>query len=125
MPEEPLGQAGGANEEDRENDRESVGLEATDRVRGALCLEQRTNAKKMANRFDDHGRSTGKQEKATIELQDLPTEGVRSHGAGQNHCTVTACTSKSGKKSSLLQPVCERLAQCDNQQASLSLRLVP
>ena len=43
------------------------------------------------DRFDDHGRSTGEQQKATVELQDLATEGRRSHRFIQKHGTAAAC----------------------------------
>jgi hypothetical protein len=50
-----------------------MGLEAADRVRRPLRLGERTNAEKMANGFDNHGRPTREQQEATVELQDLST----------------------------------------------------
>lgn len=111
MPQGTVRQTGSANQQNGEYDGESVRLEATDRVRGTLRLRQRTKAKKMANRFHDHGRSTGEQQKAPVELQDLATEGRRSHRSEQKHSTVMASTSKQVAQFSSALPVCERLAQ--------------
>src|SRR5262245_19112041 len=75
----------------------------------------------MAHRFDGHGRSTGEQQKATVKLQNLATEGC-SHRFTEKHGTAPACTTRTRGKVLFCNASCEHLPEEEREQAPFSLR---